>query len=240
MITLDRVQELKCTLGSLHQVISVDEIKIENDIIIYLSIDTKSVGKITIHPLDVNDATKFFEFYSEGLSEKSRRLFAPYPLFHIPPVSANELASRIVDWKREDDWIAPTLVKNGYIIGFGVLKRFKSEHATSGIVIQDKFLKKGLGYLLQNVIIKQAYLLNLKRFHIKVVSDNLASVRLHEKCGFRQTKILPSTIYEEIFKYLGDCDKTNGSDVVERQLIEMAIDLDNRQEPLGPSGPRGL
>ena len=230
MTTFRGIDELKRALGALPQVASVDEIRVEDDIIKYVSIETASIGKVMVHQLAVNDAAGLFEFYSHGLSEKPRRQFAPYPLFHTPPVSANELACRIADWKRENDWTAMNLVKDRRIIGFGLLKRFKSEQATSAIVIRDEFLEKGLGYLLQNVIVEQARLLKLKRFHVKVVSDNLASLRLHEKCGFRQTKILPSAMYEEIFKYLSDCDKMDGGEAVERQLIEMAMELEPMAE----------
>ncbi len=230
MATFHRAEELKRALGALPQVASVDEIKVENDIIKHVTLEAESIGKVTVHQLDVNDAAGLFDFYSHGLSEKPRRQFAPYPLFHTPPVSADELACRIADWKRENDWTAVNLVKDRRIIGFGLLKRFKSEQVTSAIVIRDEFLKKGLGYLLQNIIIEQARLLNLKMFHVKVVSDNLASVRLHEKCGFRQTKVLPSAIYEEIFKYLSDCDRMDGGEAVERQLIEMAIELGSTTE----------
>lgn len=226
MTTFHRAEKLKRALGAISQVASVDEIKVEDDIIRYASLDAGSVGRVTVHRLDENDAAGLFEFYSYGLSEKPRRQFAPYPLFHTPPVSAHELACRIADWKRESDWTALNLVKDGRIIGFGLLKRFKSEQVTSAIVIRDEFLKKGLGCLLQNIIIEQARLLKLKSFHVKVVSDNLASVRLHEKCGFRQTKILPSDMYEEIFEYLSDCDRKDGGEAVERQLIEMTVELD--------------
>lgn len=225
MAAFRKTEELKRALEALSQVSSVHEIKIEDNFIKYISVETGSTGRVTVHQLDKNDAAGLFEFYTEGLSEKPRRLFAPYPLFHTPPGSAGELASRIADWKKEDDWTAVNLFKDERIIGFGMLKRFKSEQVTSAIVIRDEYLKKGLGCLLQNIIIEQARLLNLKRFHVKVVSDNLASVRLHEKCGFRQSKILPSAIYKDMFKYLSDNDKKKGDKTVDRHLVEMVIEL---------------
>ena len=97
-----QTETLKHTLEALPPVVFVDEIMIEDDIILSLSIKTRAIGKITLCQLDIRDAPRLFEFYSEGLSEKARRLFAPYPLFHTPPDSANELAQRIVDWKKEN------------------------------------------------------------------------------------------------------------------------------------------
>ncbi len=225
MAAVRKTEELKRALEALSQVSSVHEIKIEDHFIKYVSVETGSTGRVTIHRLDKSDAAGLFEFYSEGLSEKPRRLFAPYPLFHTPPHSAGELVSRIADWEKENDWTAVNLYKDERVIGFGLLKRFKSEQVTSAIVIRDEFLKKGLGCLLQNIIIGQARLLKLKRFHVKVVSDNLASVRLHEKCGFRQSRILPSAIYEDMFKYLSDNDKKKGDKTADRHLVEMVIEL---------------
>lgn len=219
------IEDLKTALEALPQVEAVNEIKIEENIVKYLSISTKAIGKVTAQKLDAHDAPALFEFYFRGLSEKSRRLFVPYPLFNTPPRSADELALRITDWKKEDDWTALNLVKDELIIGFCLLKRFSTDQVTSGIAIRDNFLKMGLGYLLQNIIIGQARLLNIKRFHVKVVSDNLASVRLHEKCGFKQTGVLPSTIYSDMFSYLNECDRADGGEAKERYLIEMVIEL---------------
>jgi RimJ/RimL family protein N-acetyltransferase len=225
MAVFCKTEALKRALEALPQVVSVAEIKVEDHIVQYISIETSATGRVTVSQLDVHDAPRLFEFYAEGLSEKPRRLFAPYPLFQTPPGSANELAWRIADWKRENDWSAVNLVQNERVIGFGLLKRFRTEQVTSAIVIRDEFMKRGLGHLLQQVIIEQARLLNLKRFHIKVISDNLASVRLHEKCGFRQTRILSPPLYEEMLDYLRDRDRKNGAEAVDRRIIEMVIDL---------------
>lgn len=225
-----QAEELKHTLEALSHVVSVDEIRVEDDIIKSLSIETRAIGRVTACQLDVHDAPRLFKFYAEGLSEKARRLFAPYPLFHTPPVSADELAGRIADWKKENDWTALNLVKDNRIIGLGLLKRFRTEQVTSAIVIRDELLKKGLGHLLQSVIVEQARLLKLKGFHIKVISDNQASVRLHEKCGFRQTRILPPPLYEGILQYLSDSDKKNGAEAVDRHVMEMVIELETMTE----------
>jgi RimJ/RimL family protein N-acetyltransferase len=226
MATFRGAEELKSALEELSQVGSVGDFSVEGNFIRTIAIETESAGRMIVRRLEVDDAAGLFEFYSEGLSEKPRKLFAPYPLFHTPPGSTRELSRRIADWKKENDWTALNLIKEGRIIGFGLLKRFKTEKVTSSIVIRDEFLKKGLGYLLQNIIIEQARLLNLKRFHVKVVSDNLASMRLHEKCGFTQTRILPSNLYQEMFKYLSDRDQKNGNKAVDRKLVEMVIELE--------------
>ncbi len=227
MSASDNENNLKCSLEGLPQVVSVDQVKIENNIIKYMSFETRSIGQIEARQLDLNDAPALFDFYTAGLSEKPKRLFAPYPLFHTPPGSASELADRIADWKKEHDWTAISLVKDERIIGLCLLKRFWTEQVTSGIAIRDEFVKLGLGYLLQKIIVEQARLLKLDKFHVKIVSDNLSSVRLHEKCGFKQTRILPPPLYEEILKYLNECDMKNGIKAKDRRIIEMVVELDN-------------
>ncbi len=228
MTALRNAEELKCGLETIPAVISVSDVKVEANIIKHISVDTRAIGEVAVRRLDVNDAPALYEFYTEGLSEKPRKLFAPYPLFHTPPDSASEMTIRIADWEKESDWMAVILVKDKRIIGFSMLKRFYTENVTSGIAVRDEFLKKGLGFLLQRIIVEQARLLNLKRFHVKIVSDNLASLRLHEKCGFKQTRVLPPPIYEEILEYLRDNDKKNGNEPVDRHIVELVIDLDHR------------
>lgn len=225
MVAPYKLDELKRVLAALPGIASIGDIEAEDGIIRRVSIETRALGWLTAERLRADDATALFDFYTEGLSEKARRLFAPYPLFHTPPLSAYELARRIKDWKKEDDWTAINLVKEERIIGFALLKRFRTDQVTSGIAIRDEFDRMGLGSLLQRIVVEQARLLDLERFHIKVVSDNMASIRLHEKCGFRRTRILPP-MYEKILEYLSECDKKNGKEPADRQLIEMVVELE--------------
>jgi RimJ/RimL family protein N-acetyltransferase len=226
MVASSMLKELKGALEALPEIASIGDIEADNGIIRRVSIEARALGWLTVERLDADVAAALFDFYTEGLSETARRLFAPYPLFDTPPQSADELARRIEDWKREDDWTAINLVKDERIIGFALLKRFRTEHVTSGIAIRNAFHRMGLGSLLQHIIIGQARLLNLTRFHIKVISDNMASIRLHEKCGFKRTRTLPSTMYGEMFHYLSKSDHKSGNEPVDRQLVEMVMELE--------------
>ena len=221
-----KAEELKSILERLPQVTSVGGVRVRDSIIKSISIETKSTGRVTAQQLEVDDAAALYDFYFQGLSEKRRCFFIPYPLFHTPPATADELARRIADWKKEDDWSALKLVKDKQIIGFALLKRFQTEQVTSAIAIRDDFVRMGLAYLLQTIVIEQARLLNLKKFHVKVVSDNLASVRLHEKCGFKQTRIVPWDGYEDLLAFLSESD--NGTHkAADRHIIEMVIKLNS-------------
>lgn len=222
------IEALKQTLEKIPDVVYVDKIQVKDNIIQYIVIKSERVGTITVEQLEEKSAKALYNFYFFGLAERSRRLFVPYPLFNPPPTSSDDLAQRIADWKKEDDWSALKMVKSEEIIGFGLLKRFRSEKVTSGIAIRDNFVKMNLGYLLQTIINEQARLLSIKSFHVKVVSDNIASVRLHEKCGFRTTRVIHDHNYHDMLQYLKECDKAAGGEkIIERQIIEMVIKLNN-------------
>lgn len=222
-ITMD----LKKYLEALSQVVSISEVCIEHDIIKYIALEIKKVGKIIARQLDVDDGPRLFDFYFQGLSERSRRNFIPYPLFNTPPCSAEELSQRIADWQKEDDWSAIILENEDGILGLCILKRFHTEHVTSGIVIRDDWTGIGLGYLLQMIIIGQARLLNLKKFHVKIISDNQSSIRLHEKCGFRKVGFVPWDGFEGLRDFLSANDPPDAD--TNRQIIKMVIELDDTE-----------
>lgn len=230
MLASDLEYNLKSVLETLPLVVSVGEVRIIDLLIKHINILTDTVGQVMARQLETYDAPALFEFYTLGLGELPRRLFAPYPLFHTPPVSASELAERIGGWQKETDWTAVNLVKGQRIIGFCVLKRFRTEQVTSGIAVSDEFVKLGLGYLMQTIIVEQARLLGVRKFHVKIVSDNLSSLRLHEKCGFKQTRILSQPMYEDILKYLDECDRKGGRERKERRIVEMVAELEHEKD----------
>ena len=209
------IENIKCALEKLPGVESATEIEIENRLIEHISIEHKSTGRIIIHRLNVEDALALFDFYFQGLSGKSREFFPPYPLFNPPPNSVEELSTRIIDWKKEDDWTFLTLNKDEQIIGVCLLKKYKREQPTSGLAVREEFQKRGLGFLLQTIVNKQACLLGIKKFCVTVAPENVASLQVHKKCGFRQTgKLVPHLGYKD------------GVKVIDRYDVEMVVGFD--------------
>jgi RimJ/RimL family protein N-acetyltransferase len=203
-------ENIKYALEKLPGVESVNEIKIKDKIIEHISIENKSIGRLMVNRLNVEDSSALFDFYFNGLSEQSRDFFPPYPLFSPPVNSVEELANRIMDWKKEDDWTFLNLIRDEQIIGVCLLKRYQPERPTSGLAVREKFQKIGLGFLLQTIVNEQARLLGLKKLYATLAQDNIASLRVHEKCGFKQTgKLVPHFGYKD------------GNKVVDRQDIEM-------------------
>ncbi len=99
----NNAKNIKHVLEKLPGVESVSEIKIKDRMIEYISFENESIGRLTVHRLNVEDSSALFDFYFHGLSEESRNFFPPYPLFSPPINSIEELASRIKDWEKEDD-----------------------------------------------------------------------------------------------------------------------------------------
>ena len=159
---------------------------------------TEMLGEVCFQRLKVEDAAGLYDFYFNGLSEQSRIFWPPYPLFSPPVQSADELSVRIKDWQKEDDWTVLKLVKEGQIIGLGLLKRFKTERPTSGLALREEYQGKGLGSIIQTVINEQARMLKLKELYATLAPENRASLEMHKKCGFKETgKMMPHYIYSD-------------------------------------------
>jgi len=207
-------KNIKQVLEKLPGVESVNEIKIKDKMIEYISFENKSMGRLMVNRLDVEGSAALFDFYFHGLSEESRNFFPPYPLFSPPLNSIEELSNRVMDWQKEDDWTVLKLVKDKQIIGMCLLKRYKTERPVSGLAVREEFQKMGLGFLLQTIVNEQARLLRLNKLYATLAQDNIASLETHKKCGFKQTGILvPHFGYK------------NGTKIIDRHDIEMVIEF---------------
>jgi phosphinothricin acetyltransferase len=81
-------------------------------------------------------------------------------------------------------------VESGKIIGWIALslmnnKKYYSGVAEVSIYIHEGFRSRGVGrYLLKNVIIESGKF-GLWTLQAKIIEDNVPSIKLHKKCGFR-------------------------------------------------------
>lgn len=212
-------QKLIVALTGLPRVRSVDAIRIKDKFIEQLTFDHETLGKLEIHRLKAPDALKLYDFYLKGLSEEARNLFPPYPLFSPPVSSTEELRGRIRDWGKEHDWTFLKLVKDDEIIGVCLLKRWSTGRPTSGLAVHEKFRNSGLGVLLQTVVNEQAVLLGLKGVYATVAPDNAASLKTHERCGFKRTG---KTVAHYSYK--------NGIKEFERNDVELSLELRNQSD----------
>lgn len=183
-------------LKELPGITDMSQVKINGNLINQIAIQSESMGKLVIRRLDLKDSRKLFNFYFQGLSKKARNFFCPYPLFNPLPKSPKELLNKIKTWRRENDWTVLKLLKNSQIIGVCLLKRYNTKRPTSGLAIHEKFQKRGLGILLQTVINEQAQLLKIKKLTITLAPNNKASLKVHQKAGFKKTnRLVPHYTY---------------------------------------------
>jgi RimJ/RimL family protein N-acetyltransferase len=207
-------EELKQILQKMPGVTSVGKPEIENNLIKNITVNHKKLGRLTIKRLESDNAPELYDFYFQGLSGESRRFWPPYPLFSPLPASSDELKQRIKDWEKETDWTVLGLIKDKTIAGVALLKRYKTEHPVSGLAVRDSFHKMGLGFLLQTIINKQARLLGLPKLFVTIAPDNPNSLRMHEKCGFKQTgRQVPHFGYK------------NDEKIIDREDIELVLTL---------------
>lgn len=178
----------KPRLESLPGIAAVSAAHASGGLLMTLNVHHGELGTLLVERATEASAAGLYEFYFEGLSAKAREYFPPYPLFSPPVGSALELAGRIRGWLVEDDWTVLTLSCRGQVVAMGMLKRFKTPRPTSGLAVRESCQQKGVGRLVQTLIVEQARMLGLKRVFATLADDNVASRRLHLACGFTPTE----------------------------------------------------
>jgi phosphinothricin acetyltransferase len=108
--------------------------------------------------------------------------------FEMEPVTVEEIASRMEKYKQ----LGPYLVyeENGEVTGYTYVSKFRERKAYENSVESTIYLKhgsggKGVGFQLYSELLKQV----LAKYHVIIAGialPNEASVRLHEKCGFKK------------------------------------------------------
>ena len=108
--------------------------------------------------------------------------------FELDPITPKEIMNRMEKYKE----VGPYLVydENEEVLGYTYVSRFRERRAyeysvESTIYLKNGFGGKGLGTRLYSELLAQV---SLKRHVIisGIALPNEASVRLHEKCGFRK------------------------------------------------------
>ena len=79
----------------------------------------------------------------------------------------------------------------GTVIGWAALSPVSSRSVYAGVAevsvyIAESYWGGGVGVLLLNVLVEQSELSGIWTLQSGIMADNIASIRLHEKCGFRQ------------------------------------------------------
>ena len=118
--------------------------------------------------------------------------------FEIIPPDETEMLAR---WRLVRDLGHPYLVAeiNDTLAGFSYASTFRNRPAydhtlENSVYVSAQHLERGVGVSLLEELIENCISLGIRQL-IAVIGDskNHPSIRLHNKCGFRQVGVLPST-----------------------------------------------
>jgi len=108
--------------------------------------------------------------------------------FEMEPITSDEIGLRIEKYSEVGPYLA--YEENGIVIGYAYISKFRERKACenaveSSIYLKNGFAGKGIGFQLYSELLSWAS----EKYHTIVAGISLpneASVRLHEKCGFRK------------------------------------------------------
>jgi L-amino acid N-acyltransferase YncA len=108
--------------------------------------------------------------------------------FEMEPVSTEEIASRMEKYKQVGDYLV--YEEDRVVIGYCYVSRFRERKAYENTVESTIYLKhglggKGVGFQLYSELLSRIS----AKYHVIIAGialPNDASVRLHEKCGFKK------------------------------------------------------
>jgi phosphinothricin acetyltransferase len=115
--------------------------------------------------------------------------------FELVPPNASEIASRREDvLKRGLPWLVAEM--DGVVIGYAYAAPFRAREAYRYTVEDSVYVKRdvwgqGVGRLLLTRLIERCRALGYKQL-LALIGDsqNIASIRVHERCGFQHSGVL--------------------------------------------------
>lgn len=134
--------------------------------------------KLAIRPMNERDWPDVAEIYRQGIATGKATFQSDTPEYrewdasHLPTCRFVAIAAEKVA-----GWAALSGVSSRCVYK-GV--------AEVSIYIAEQVRKNGIGQKLLNYLIEQSEKAGIWTLQSGIMSDNLASIRLHEKCGFRK------------------------------------------------------
>jgi len=108
--------------------------------------------------------------------------------FEMEPITPEEIVSRMEKYKQVGEYLV--YEKDGDVIGYAYVSRFRERKAYENSVESTIYLKHGFGGIgIGFELYLELFAKASTRYHIIIAGialPNEASVRLHEKCGFRK------------------------------------------------------
>lgn len=115
--------------------------------------------------------------YEEGMQTRNATFHSHLPSFEV--------------WDKEHlNNCRMVAVNNGAVVGFVALSKISTRETYNGVCELSVYVKRdcrcqGIGEQLINAIIKKSEQEQIWMLQSVVIDDNIASYKLHEKCGFR-------------------------------------------------------
>ena len=97
-------EKIKKSLEKFKCVDKISSIKCYKNKIVDIKFSNRECGKMSVKLLTEKNLQYLYDFYFGLLSENSRALFPPYPLFKPALTGKRELLNRYNKWKTESDW----------------------------------------------------------------------------------------------------------------------------------------
>lgn len=147
--------------------------------------------RLTIRPAQITDIGAIQKIYSYYVLHG-------FASFEIVPPSESEMLER---WRLIHGRGHPYLValKENTLLGYAYATNFRQREAydhtlENSVYVSAQHLEKGVGVSLLEELIENCISLGIRQL-IAVIGDskNYPSIRLHNKCGFQQVGVLPST-----------------------------------------------
>ena len=146
-----------------------------------------------------SDAPALLQFVRTGLSERSRRLFAPYPYHYADGELAAALSAAIQDSVEQRSLCfivtgpreaapggAESPGADEQVIAHAFLWAVQSQVPELGIAVADSFQGKGLGKALMSLVIACARTTGKDAIELTTMLENKGAQSLYLACGFQQ------------------------------------------------------
>lgn len=129
---------------------------------------------------DVAAITSIYDYYIQNT----------YISFEEEPVSESEMASRVAHITESYPWIV--FEENGEVIGYAYAGKWKERTAyrftgEATVYVEREAIGRGIGSVLYDHLLKEVRKSDMHSLMAVIALPNDASVRIHEKYGFKKT-----------------------------------------------------
>lgn len=140
----------------------------------------KNGGQVFVRRFRRGDGESLYEFFTQGLSPESQRLYSLQPLDWA-------LVNAVVGEADAPDVMRLVALKGKRIVGYAYWREqiFKPRMPLLSIAIADDYQGLGLGKAMMELLIDAANLKNMDGIELHVFKHNLRAIALYHKLGFQ-------------------------------------------------------